>query len=181
MSVVDRYKKSTVTVRIGSGEAQAQIHKIRYLIATAKGGDPGLDDPLPQLEIDLAEATAAANDDAIVFTFEALSGDEMEALKLAHPTSDKELMFDPATFGPALVAAACIEAGDQDGLTEAEAKEIWDTFSAGDCEQLYAAAWGVTNTAHLRPFSVTDIDSPDQTSVPNSTTAALEVLRIASS
>lgn len=181
MGVIDRYKKSTVTVRIGSGETQDRINTIRVAIMAAKVGDPGLDDPLPQLELDLAEATTAANDDAIVFTFEALSGDEMEALKLAHPTSDKDLMFDPVTFAPALIAAACIKAGDQDGLTSDEAKEIWDTFSAGDCEQLYAAAWGVTNTAHLRPFSVTDTDNPDQTSAPNSTTAVLEVLRIASS
>ncbi len=90
-------------------------------------------------------------------------------------------MFDPVTFAPALVAAACIKAGDQDGLTVKEAKEIWDSFSAGDCEQLYAAAWGVTNTAHLRPFSVTDTDNPDQTSVQNSTTALREVLNTAAS
>jgi len=179
MSVVDRYKKSTVTVRIGSGEAQDRINKIRVAITAAKVGDPGLDDPMPQLEVDLAAATAAADDDAIVFTFQALTGDEMEGLKLAHPTSNKELAFDPVTFAPALIAAACIKAGDQDGLTAKEAAEIWDTFSAGDCEQLYAAAWGVTNTAHLRPFSVTDTDNPDQTSALNSTTAALEVLRTA--
>ena len=181
MGVVDRYKKSTVTVRIGSGEAQDRINTIRVAITAAKIGDPGLADPLPQLERDLAAATTAADDDAIVFIFEALTGDEMEALKLAHPTSNKDLAFDPVTFAPALVAAACIKAGDQDGLTDKEAKEIWDSFSAGDCEQLYAAAWGVTNTAHLRPFSVTDTDNPDQSSVSNSTTALLEGLHIASS
>ncbi len=181
MSVVDQYKKPTVTVRIGSGEAQDRINKIRVAITAAKVGDPGLSDPTPQLERDLAEATTVADDDAIVFTFEALSGDEMEALKLAHPTSNKDLAFDPITFAPALIAAACIKAGDQDGLTVKEAAEIWDTFSAGDCEQLYAAAWGVTNTAHLRPFSVTDTGNPDQNSALNSTTALLEVLDIASS
>ena len=181
MSVIDTYKKSTVTVRIGSGEAQDRINKIRVAITAARVGDPGLDDPTPQLERDLAEATGVADDDAIVFKFEALSGDEMETLKLEHPTTNKELAFDPITFAPALVAASCIGAGDQDGLTVKEAAEIWDEFSAGDCEQLYAAAWGVTNTAHLRPFSVTDTDTPDQTSAPNSTIAALEGLRIASS
>lgn len=180
MSVIDRYKKSTVTVRIGSGEAQDRINKIRVVMTAAKVGDPGLDDPLPQLELDLAEAMATADDDAIVFIFEALTGDELEALKLAHPTSNKDLAFDPVTFAPALIAASCIQAGveegSQDGLTVKEAKEIWDTFSAGDCEQLYAAAWGVTNTAHLRPFSVTDTDKQVQTSDLNSTTALLEVL-----
>ncbi len=181
MGVVDRYKKSTVTVRIGSGEAQDRINTIRVAIAAGKVGDPGLADPLPQLERDLADATTAADDDAFVFVFEALTGDELEALKLANPTSNVALAFDPVTFAPALIAAACIKFGDQDGLTDKEAAEIWDTFSAGDCEQLYAAAWGVTNTAHLRPFSVTDTDNPDQTSVPNSTTALLSELHIASS
>ncbi len=176
MGVIDRYKKSTVTVRIGSGEAQDRINKIRVAITAAKVGDPGLSDPLPQLELDLAEATAAADDDALVFVFEALSGDELEALKLAHPTSNEALAFDPVTSAPALIAASCIGAGDQDGLTVKEAADIWDTFSAGDCEQLYAAAWGVTNTAHLRPFSVTDTGNPDRTSDLNSTTALLEVL-----
>ena len=179
MGVVDQYKKSTVTVRIGSGEAQDRINKIRAAITAARVGDPGLDDPRPQLERDLAEATTAADDDAIVFVFEALSGVEFEALKLAHPTMDKERMFDTTTFPPALLAASCLGAGDQDGLTNAEATELWDTFSAGDCEQLYGAAWGVTNTAHLRPFSVTDIDNPVQTSDLNSTTALLEVLHTA--
>ena len=179
MSVIDQYKKSTVTVRIGSGVAQDRINKIRVAITAARVGDPGLSDPTPQLERDLAEATSAADDDAIVFIFEALSGVELEALKLAHPSSNKELAFDPVTFAPALIAASCIGAGDQDSLTTAEAAEIWDTFSAGDCEQLYGAAWGVTNTAHLRPFSVTDIDKPVQTSDLNSTTALLEVLHTA--
>ncbi len=181
MGVIDQYKKSTVTVRIGSGEAQDRINKIRVAMTAAKVGDPGLADPLPQLELDLVEAQTAADDDAIVFVFEALTGDELETLKLAHPTSNKDLAFDPVTFAPALIAASCIGAGDQDGLTAKEAGEIWDTFSAGDCEQLYAAAWGVTNTAHLRPFSVTDIDKPVQTSDLNSTTALLEELHIASS
>ena len=103
MGVIDQYNKSTVTVRIGSGEAQDRINKIRVAITAARVGDPGLDDPTPQLERDLAEATSAADDDAIVFVFEALSGVEMEALKLAHPTSNKELAFDPVTFGSVLV------------------------------------------------------------------------------
>lgn len=181
MSVVDGYRKVTETVRIGSGEAQDQINKIRVAIAVAKVGDPGLDDPTPQLERDLVEATTAADDAATVFTFEALSGNELETLKLAHPTKLLGESFHLPTFAPELIAASCIKAGDQDGLTVAEAKEIWDEWSAGDSAVLYLAAWGVTNTAHLRPFSVTDTDSPDQTSAPNSTTAALEVLHIASS
>ena len=181
MSVIDQYKKSTVTVRIGSGEAQDRINKIRVAMTAAKVGDPGLDDPLPQLELDLVAATAAADDDATMFTFEALSGNELETLKLAHPTKLLGEAFHLPTFAPALIAASCVKAGDQDGLTVAEAKQIWDEWSAGDSATLYLAAWGVTNTAHLRPFSVTDTDSPAQTSDLNSTTALLEVLDIASS
>ncbi len=181
MGVVDEYEKPTRTIRIAKPVAADKVSDLETRLAIARIGDAGLDDPAPQLEIDLAAAKAEADDTAMVFKFRALTGRELEGLKLAHPSKDPTLNFDTITFPPALLAVSCVQAGDADKLTSAEAKELWDTFSAGDCEALYAAAWGVSNTAHLRPFSVTDTDNPDQNSVPNSTTALLEELHIASS
>ena len=181
MGVVDEYEKPTRTIRIAKPAAADKVSDLETRLAIARIGDAGLDDPAPQLEIDLAAAKAEADDMAMVFKFRALTGRELEGLKLAHPSKDPTLNFDTITFPPALLAVSCVQAGDADKLTSAEAKELWDTFSAGDCEALYAAAWGVSNTAHLRPFSVTDTDNPDQNSVPNSTTALLEELHIASS
>ena len=187
MGVVDEYEKPTRTIRLAKPAAAKKVADLETQLAMARIGDAGLDDPAPQLEIDLAAAKAEADDTAMVFKFRALTGRELEGLKLAHPSKDPTLMFDTITFPPALLAVSCVQAGDGEtssgvpALSSAEAKELWDTFSAGDCEALYAAAWGVSNTAHLRPFSVTDTDNPDQNSVSNSTTAALEVLRIASS
>ena len=181
MGVIDEYEKPTRTVRIAKPAAAEKIADLETRLAIARIGDAGLDDPTPQLVLDLAAAKAEADDTAMVFKFRALTGRELEGLKLAHPSKDPMLGFDTITFPPALLAVSCIQAGDADKLTSAEAKELWDTFSAGDCEALYAAAWGVSNTAHLRPFSVTDTDNPAQTSDLNSTTALLEVLDIASS
>ncbi len=181
MSVVDGYENPTRTARIANSVAAQKIDEIQRQLVMARVGDAGLDDPVPQLELDLAAAKVDADKSAIGFVFKALSGREMEGLKLAHPSTDPALNFDTISFPPALLAVSCIQAGDADHLTSAEATELWNTFSSGDCEALYAAAWGVSTTAHLRPFSVTDTDKPVQTSDLNSTTALLEVLDIASS
>jgi hypothetical protein len=176
MGVIDGYEKPTRTVRIAGAAGAEKIAEIQTRLVLARVGDAGLDDPAPQLERDLAAAKVEADESATVFKFQALSGREMEALKLAHPSSDPALNFDTITFPPALLTVSCIQAGDQDHLSSAEATELWDTYSDGDCQELYAAAWGVSTTAHLRPFSVTDTDNPDQNSAPNLTTALLEDL-----
>lgn len=181
MGVVDKYQKPTRTVRIANAASQGRIDTLRLEIVQARLGDAGLDDPTPQLERDLAAAQADADQDALVFVFESLSGKELETVKLRHPSDDPALMFNVETFPPDLIAESCIKADDQDSLTIDEAETIWATFSAGDCEELYSAAWGVSTTANLRPFSVTDTGNPDQSSVPTSTTAPLEALHIANS
>jgi hypothetical protein len=181
MGVVDGYEKPTKTVRIANAAGAEKIAEIQTRLVLARVGDAGLDDPAPQLELDLVAAKMEADKSAKVFKFQSLSGRGMEALKLAHPSKDPALNFDTITFPPALLTVSCIQAGDQDGLSSAEATELWDTYSDGDCQELYAAAWGVSTTAHLRPLSVTDTDSPDLNSVPNLTTAVLEDLRTASS
>ena len=121
------------------------------------------------------------DEDAIKFVFRALSAGELETLRLAHPSTDKDSNFNVETFPAALLAAACTQAGDDDGLTVDEAEAVWATFSEGDCVALYNAAWGVATTANLRPFSVADTGNADQNSVPNSTTAPPEALHIATS
>jgi hypothetical protein len=181
MGVVDGYEKPTREVHIANATGAEKIAEIQTRLVLARVGDAGLDDPAPQLERDLAAAKTEADESATVFVFKALSGREMEALKLAHPSTDPALNFDTITFPPALLTVSCIQAGDQDGLSSAEATELWDTYSDGDCQELYAAAWGVSTTAHLRPLSVTDTGNPDQNSAPNLTTALLEELHTASS
>ncbi len=181
MGVLDEYEKPTRTVRLAKPAAAGKVAELVTRLAIARIGEAGLDDPTPQLELDLAAAKTEADDTAMVFKFIALTGRELEGLKLAHPSKDPALNFDTITFPPALLTVSCIQAGDADKLSSADAKELWDTFSAGDCEALYAAAWGVSNTAHLRPLSVIDTDSKDQTSAPILTTALLEALPIANS
>ncbi len=183
MSVVDQYTQPTRTVLIASQEHADKVEAVRVAIRKAKVGfDTGsLADPLPQLELDLAAAEATADEDAIKFVFRALSAGELETLRLAHPSTDKDSNFNVETFPAALLAAACTQAGDDDGLTVDEAEAVWATFSEGDCVALYNAAWGVATTANLRPFSVADTGNADQNSVPNSTTAPPEALHIATS
>ncbi len=183
MSVLDKYETPTRTVRLTVASDQDAIEEAQGRLRAARlSSDSGsLADESPALEDALAVLRQMAEDNALVFTFEALSAEAMEALMVAHPTTDKAKAFNVLTFGPALLAESCIKAGDDDGLTLDEATKLWSAFSEGDCQALFGAAWGVATTANLRPFSVTDTDSKDQPSEKNSTTAPPEALHIAGS
>ncbi len=183
MSVLDQYVTPTRTVRltVASDQDAIEAAQARLREARLSAKADSLADEAPALEAELADVREAADTNALVFTFEALTAKALEDLISAYPTTEKDKAFNVHTFPPALLAASCIKAGDDDGLTGDEATKLWESFSAGDCEALYGAAWGVSNAANLRPFSVPDTDRKDQPSAKNSTTAPQEALRIATS
>jgi hypothetical protein len=183
MSVVDQYEAPTRTVSLIRASDQAAIAEVQTQIIIAKlGSDRGsLADETPQLEAELEAMRSDATEAALVFTFQALSPKALEELILAHPSADEKERFNAVTFPPALLAASCIKAGDDDGLAVEEAARLWDTFAEGDASELFGAAWGVSTAANLLPFSVTDTANPAPASAPNSTIAPLEVLHTATS
>ena len=62
MGVVDGYEKPTRTVRIANAAAAAKVDDLQRQLILARVGDAGLDDPAPQLELDLAAAKAEADE-----------------------------------------------------------------------------------------------------------------------
>ncbi|MFI1563855.1 hypothetical protein ACH4ZX_12480 [Streptomyces sp. NPDC020490] len=92
---------------------------------------------------DRCETAAGALREASVFlTFRALPRPVLEELLNAHPPTDEQAA-DGAAFNPDTFPAALIAASSTDGMSEAEARELLDTWSAPDANALWEAAWEV--------------------------------------
>lgn len=85
---------------------------------------------------------------SIVLRFRALSGPLLEELMSEHPPSDAQAeegaAFNPDTFAPVLIAAACT-----DGMSQGEAAELLSTWSAPDRNALWEAAWQVQQQSRV--------------------------------
>ncbi|MGC9539980.1 hypothetical protein [Streptomyces sp. UG1] len=90
-----------------------------------------------------AEALQAAS---VYLTFRALPRPVIEELLHAHPPTDEQAA-DGAAFNPDTFPAALIAASSADGMTEAEARELRDAWSAPDANALWEAAWEVQQEA----------------------------------
>lgn len=89
------------------------------------------------------EAAAEALDAASVYLrFRALPRPVLEELLHAHPPTDEQAV-DGAAFNPETFPAALIAASSTDGMSEAEARELLDAWSAPDANALWEAAWEV--------------------------------------
>ncbi|MDX3749621.1 hypothetical protein [Streptomyces sp. AK08-02] len=99
-----------------------------------------------------ARATAAAEryetarrafDTASVsLCFRALPRPVLEELIHAHPPTDQQAA-DGAAFNPDTFPAALVAASSTDGMSETEARELLDSWSAPDANALWEAAWQV--------------------------------------
>jgi hypothetical protein len=90
-----------------------------------------------------AEALRAAS---IYLTFRAMPRPVLEELLHAHPPTDEQAA-EGAAFNPDTFPAALISASSTDGMTEAEARELLDAWSAPDANALWEAAWEVQQEA----------------------------------
>ncbi len=113
----ERRSPSRRTVRVPlDGDLRAQAVQLREQLAAARQtawatlAQPG-DSDQDTLEAQLADLEQQLQEDAAEFTFVAVSYAELEAIKLACPPSadQPDAPWDPATFGPALVAATCVD------------------------------------------------------------------------
>ncbi len=133
-------------------EATAAVQRAEFL------DDPGmLDDARAKLDAAKVEAEAvreSAAEFSAVFTFEALSRRQFEALVDAHPPTKAQRddlrkkgigvpRWNSDSFPPALLAASCVglKVGEdaEDGLTIDEAKELWasDRWTSSELTQLF--------------------------------------------
>ncbi|KPI15658.1 hypothetical protein OK074_2103 [Actinobacteria bacterium OK074] len=89
------------------------------------------------------EAAARALHEASAYlTFRALPRPLLEELIHAHPPTDEQAA-DGAAFNPDTFPAALVSASNTDGMTETEARELLDSWSAPDANALWEAAWQV--------------------------------------
>ncbi|MGW1878434.1 hypothetical protein [Streptomyces sp. NPDC001975] len=91
-------------------------------------------------------AAAALRTASIHLTFRALPRPVLEELLHTHPPTDEQAA-DGSAFNPDTFPAALISASSTDGMTEAEARELLDAWSAPDANALWEAAWEVQQEA----------------------------------
>ncbi|MDX2996628.1 hypothetical protein, partial [Streptomyces scabiei] len=99
---------------------------------------------LAKATADRDEAKTAYDEIAIPVKFRALPRPALEALYKAHPPSESEAE-DGATWGKTF-PAALIAAASVDGMTEAEAQELLDSWSLAEANAMFNAAHGVQTT-----------------------------------
>lgn len=112
--------------------------------------------PLREAVAAAEEAVAAATD---VYRFVALGRHAFDELIRAHPPTDEDhadaratsgdpqamAKFHGDSFGPALVAACCVDPE----LTVDDAKLIFDEWNHAETLELFAAAWAVNQTRRV--------------------------------
>jgi hypothetical protein len=92
----------------------------------------------------------------VTMKYQAIGMREYDKLVSKHPPKAEQRMegasFDIDTFAPALIAAVCVEPE----LTEADAKEIWNSpaWSRGDLMVLFRNAVELNNRGLDIPFNV---------------------------
>ena len=123
----------------------------------------------PQLEAELEQLRADAEEQVVLFTFQELPRKQYRALMDSHPAPSKGLRFDPETFAPALISQCCIapEMGYDDAIA------IWEGWSEAATNVLFGAAIAVNEGQTKVPFGATGIGRTAD-SGPSSTTAVPE-------
>ncbi|WP_406354272.1 hypothetical protein [Streptomyces sp. NBC_00658] len=95
-------------------------------------------------------AAEALHKASVCLTFRALPRPALEELIHTHPPTDQQAAdgaaFNPDTFPAALIAVSCT-----DGMSEAEARELLDSWSAPDANALWESAWEVQQEARTGP------------------------------
>lgn len=104
------------------------------------------------------EVEIQVNGEKVAMTFAALSAHDLDLLQGKHtPTVEqraKGMNFNPDTFAPALVASCLVDPE----LTEAEAREIWesDSWSTGELSYLFDTASTLCLEGLNVPFTESD-------------------------
>lgn len=128
---------------------QAQLDAIRPRLVTGSLADV---DPRVAIEAELAEVHELMRAHLVTFRFRALGRTAWAEIKAAHPGRDENELWNPETFGPALVAACAIEPE----MTLAEVEELYEVLNAGQQAELWVAAYSANTGENRVPFSPAD-------------------------
>lgn len=86
------------------------------------------------------------------FRFRALGDREWSDLIAAHPSPDADKMWDPETFGPALISACAVDPV----MTADQVLELFDVLNGAQRDELWRGAYEVNTEAPGIPFSLAD-------------------------
>ena len=122
-------------------EARRAADRARLLAETDPGNDV-LAERAAQAAGRREAATEALREASTYLTFRALPRPVLEELLNAHPPTDEQVA-DGSAFNPDTFPAALVAASSADGMTDPEARELLDAWSAPDANALWQAAWEV--------------------------------------
>lgn len=118
----------------------------QYVQSLPKDGDKDaravVDKRLADATAQLEQAEQAYTAITVVLTFQALERKQLEKLRAQHPATEedeevgRDFHFD--TFAPALISASSV-----DGMPLEYAQQAMETWSLGDAEDLWMAAWSI--------------------------------------
>lgn len=155
------------------GAAWSRSRDLRAKIREAKLAATGLVSDAPRLQAELDQVQEQIRASELEFTFIALPRPVYNEVLDAHPSNDPALAWNPDTFPPALVTAACIRLSgvyEADGITAEETAGLYARLNPAQTDELFRKAFEL-QVEVPKPFTLA---ATGQTlgSGPSSTTAA---------
>jgi hypothetical protein len=123
---------------------------------------------LVEAQFELDAYRAEIEDTAVTFTFRELKRPEWNAVLRACPPKDPRLRWDEDLFGPALLAACCVDPK----MDADQAMRLWGSLGNSGAAVLLQTAYALQEVAARVPFGGNESESTT-TSDSNSTTARL--------
>jgi hypothetical protein len=155
------------------GAAWSRGKRLRERIVEARRLEDSLKSDVPKLQAALDQVQAQIQESELTFTFEALPKTVYTTVLDNCQSTDPRMAWDPETFPPALIAAACTGLSgvyEADGLTLEDVVGLWERLGDAQTEGLFRCAYGLQVEAP-KPFTPA-ATGPTTGSGPNSTTAA---------
>ncbi|MFD5675618.1 hypothetical protein [Streptomyces sp. NPDC127040] len=153
--ILKKAKRREKVIRIClAGDKLVELDEVeRQLAGLGKAWEPGsLADADPRKE--LAEKVAALRteirESEQPFRFRALGDKEWSDLLAAHPSPDKDKVWDPETFGPALIAECAVDPV----MSAEQVKELFEILNGAQRDELWRGAYEVNTEAGSIPFSL---------------------------
>ncbi|MFF0741517.1 hypothetical protein ACFYVL_14070 [Streptomyces sp. NPDC004111] len=128
-------------------QAKLDVARLRLASAEATPAEHGAE--LEHAEAALRDAQDAFDAVSLTLTFKALPRPVLDGLIKRFPPTEEQAeegdAWNPETFPAALTAAAHIERDETgqivEGLSEADAQDLLDSWSVAESNALFAAAW----------------------------------------
>ena len=179
--VLARYKPAERQVRILlDGSLQSEIDDARARLRQAKRTETvdGLKSQVQNIEAEIVDLEAAADETSIIFKLSAIPGREFDRLKLENPPTEQDWErykgtqeanpylalqgrigapeFSFNDFLPKLIGLSIVEVdGEPVEWGEDDGQELWDSLHDGARADLADAAWEVNGQRSNRPLSAT--------------------------